>query len=88
MFATMVRIVQPVLVMDEGILVAIIELRHILNMLSLLKNLALSVMEDGQQLIETALVYSRLWDEKQHLCKYFGRKKRGLHKNRKCIIQL
>jgi hypothetical protein len=56
MFATMVRIVQPVLVMDEGILVAIIELRHILNMLSLLKNLALSVMEDGQQLIETALV--------------------------------
>ena len=56
MFATMVRIVQPVLVMDEGILVAIIELRHILNMLRLLKNLALSVMEDGQQLIETALV--------------------------------
>ena len=56
MFATMVRIVQPVLVMDEGILVAIIELRHILDMLSLLKNLALSVMEDGQQLIETALV--------------------------------
>ena len=56
MLATMDRIVHPVLVMDEGILVAIIELRHILNMLSLLKNLALSVMEDGQQLIETALV--------------------------------
>jgi|GEM_PF-2302598 hypothetical protein len=56
MFATMVRIVQPVLVMDEGILVAIIELRHILDMLSLLKNPALSVMEYGQQLIETVLV--------------------------------